>query len=179
MIKNCFVIAAIRGEEALVSACKSDVEIIFDLEPNIETVERYAALCREYKKTFFVHMDLAEGVGKDKYGLRFVKSKGVDGIISTRANMIKLAKDMGLKTVQRIFVLDSQSLKTAESVLKTGPDMVEIMPGIIPVAIKELSAIVDIPIIAGGLIRQKEDVELIAKAGAIAVSTSNPKLWQL
>lgn len=177
MINDYSVIAAIRGEEALISACKSDVEIIFDLEPNIETVEKYASLCREYKKALFVHMDLAEGIGKDKFGLRFVKSKGVNGIISTRANMIKLAKDMDLKTVQRIFILDSQSLKTAESVLKTCPDMVEIMPGIIPVAIKELSAVVDIPIIAGGLIRCREDIKQIAKAGAVAVSTSNSELW--
>ncbi|MBQ4630553.1 MAG: glycerol-3-phosphate responsive antiterminator [Clostridia bacterium] len=177
MSENCFVIAAIRGKESLLSACKSKVKIIFDLEPNIETVEQNAMLCREYGKTYFVHMDLAEGIGKDKFGLRFVKKMGVNGIISTRANLIKIAKDMELKTVQRIFILDSQSLKTAESVLKTGPDMVEIMPGIIPVAIKELSSMVDIPIIAGGLIRDKNDVEQISKAGAVAVSTSNSELW--
>ena len=91
--------------------------------------------------------------------------------------MIKCAKELGLKTVQRVFILDSQSIETAESVLKTAPDMVEIMPGIIPVAISDLKKKIDIPIIAGGLVRTKEDVDMIAEAGAIAVSTSNPALW--
>lgn len=175
---NCFVIAAIRGREALVKACESNVGIIFDLEPNIETVEESVELCLKHDKKLFLHMDLAEGIGKDKFGLKFVKNMGVHGILSTRANMIKSAKDLGLKTVQRVFILDSQSIETAESVLKTAPDMVEIMPGIIPVAISDLKKKTDIPIIAGGLVRTKEDIDLISRAGAIAVSTSNSELWK-
>lgn len=174
---NCFVIAAIRGQEMLLKACQSQAGIIFDLEPNIETVSDSVELCRKYEKKLFLHMDLAEGIGKDRFGLKYVKNKGVYGILSTRANMIKCAKELGLKTVQRVFILDSQSIETAESVLKTSPDMVEIMPGIIPVAISELKNKIDIPIIAGGLIRTKEDIDMIARAGAIAVSTSDPGLW--
>ncbi len=176
-MNNCFVIAAIRGREALLKACETNVGIVFDLEPNIETVADSVDLCRKYGKKLFLHMDLAEGIGKDRFGLKFVKNMGVHGVISTRANMIKCAKELGLKTVQRVFILDSQSIETAESVLKTAPDMVEIMPGIIPVAISDLKKKIDIPIIAGGLVRTKEDVGMIAEAGAIAVSTSNPALW--
>ena len=171
------VIAAINNEAALKKACLSDVEIIFDIAPNIEMVERYAELCREYGKTLFVHIDLAEGIGKDKYCLRFLKKMGINGIISTRAGMIKAAKELEMKTVQRIFVLDSHSIRTAESIVKTGPDMVEVMPGVIPVAIKEIHEIIDIPIIAGGLVRTARDVELIIEAGAVAASTSEQDLW--
>ncbi len=171
------VIAAINNEEALKKACLSDVEIIFDIAPNIEMVERYTELCREYGKTLFVHIDLAEGIGKDKYGLRFLKKMGITGIISTRTGMIKTAKELEMKTVQRIFVLDSHSIRTAESIVKTGPDMVEVMPGVIPVAIKEIHEIIDIPIIAGGLVRTAQDVEMIIEAGAVAASTSEQDLW--
>ena len=174
---SCFVIAAIRGHDSLLKACESGAGIIFDLEPNIETVAGSVELCSKFGKKLFLHMDLAEGIGKDRFGLKFVKNMGVHGIISTRANMIKSAKELGLKTVQRVFILDSQSIETAESVLKTAPDMVEIMPGIIPVAISELKNKINIPIIAGGLVRTKEDIELIKGAGAIAVSTSNHDLW--
>jgi len=172
------IIAAVKNTDALMLACKSDVEMIFDIQPNIELLENYIEICKKFRKKLFVHIDLAEGIGKDKYGLKFVQKMGVDGIISTRAGMIKAAKELGMETVQRIFILDSHSLETAEAVLKTEPDMVEVMPGVIPVAIEELCGKINIPVIAGGLVRSVEDVELISKAGAVAVSTSENVLWK-
>lgn len=173
------IIAAVSDENALLDACRSDVKIVFDIAPNIERVEQYVEECQRYGKTLFVHIDLAEGIGKDKYGLGFLKKMGVNGIISTRTAMIKAAKELGMKTVQRIFVLDSHSIRTAESVVKTAPDMIEIMPGIIPTAIKEIRETVDIPIIAGGLVRTSDDVKMIRDAGAVAASTSERVLWNL
>ncbi len=171
------VIAAVKNGDALFRACQSGTEIIFDLAPNIENIEKYVSVCREFNKTLFVHIDLAEGIGKDKFGLKFLKKMGVDGIISTRAAMIKAAKELEMKTVQRLFILDSHSLETAETIVKTAPDMVELMPGVIPVAISELHGKIDIPIIAGGLVRTKKDVEMILEAGAVAASTSQEDLW--
>lgn len=171
------VIAAVNSEETLEKACMSNVNIIFDIAPNIEKIEHYVSMCRQSGKMLFVHIDLAEGIGKDKYGLRFIQKLGVEGVISTRAGLIKSAKELGMKTVQRIFVLDSHSIRTAETIVKTGPDMVEIMPGVIPVAIREIHEMLDIPIIAGGLVRTAEDIEMILAAGAVAASTSETTLW--
>ncbi|MBQ7097078.1 MAG: glycerol-3-phosphate responsive antiterminator [Clostridia bacterium] len=171
------VIAAISNKDMLLKACESNCKIVFDLAPNIEQIEEYVEICHKHNKTLFVHIDLAEGIGKDKYGLRFLKRLGVDGIISTRAVMIKTAKELEMKTVQRIFVLDSHSLRTAETIVKNGADMIEVMPGVIPVAIREIHENVDIPIIAGGLVRNKEDVRMILEAGAVAASTSESDLW--
>lgn len=171
------VIAAVNSEEALKKACESSVDIIFDIAPNIELIEHYVSMCRHFGKTLFIHIDLAEGIGKDKYGLRFLQKMGVEGIISTRAGLIKAAKELGMKTVQRIFVLDSHSIRTAGSIVKTGTDMIEIMPGVIPAAIREIHETVDIPIIAGGLVRTSRDIEMILEAGAVAASTSESGLW--
>ena len=154
-------------------------KIIFDLLPNIETIEKNALTASKHNKILFVHIDLAEGIGKDKAGLKFLKKSGVNGIISTRASIIKIAREIDLKTVQRIFILDSQSIKSAESVIKSNPDMIEILPGIMPRVISELCSIVNMPIIAGGLIKTKEDVISAVKAGAATVSTSLPELWNL
>lgn len=172
------IIAAVKNAEALRLACKSDVEIVFDIQPNIELLETYVGLCKALEKKLFVHIDLAEGIGKDRYGLKFLQRMGVDGIISTRAGLVKSAKELGLKTVQRIFIVDSHSIETAESVLKTNPDMVEVMPGVIPVAIKEICDKINIPVIAGGLVRSLKDIEMIEVAGAVAVSTSESELWR-
>ena len=171
------VIAAVKNKEALQKACSSKVEIVFDIEPNIEQIEEYVKICHENGKTLFVHIDLAEGIGKDKYGLRFLQRLGVDGIISTRTGLIKSAKELGLGTVQRIFVLDSHSIDSIESIIRSQPDMIELMPGVIPAAIKEVSEKISVPVSAGGLIRTADDVKMIMEAGAVAASTSKTELW--
>jgi len=51
------------------------------------------------------------------------------------------------------------------------------LPGIIPSLIKEIQEKTGLPIIAGGLIRTKEDVDNCLANGAFAVTTSNKELW--
>ena len=57
------------------------------------------------------------------------------------------------------------------------PDMMEIMPGVVPKIIEKFKASVNIPIIAGGLIETKKEILDALKAGASSISTSNNKLW--
>jgi len=54
----------------------------------------------------------------------------------------------------------------------------EIMPGLMPKVIKKLSQKTHIPIITGGLIKEKEDVINAIKAGALSVSTTETSLWE-
>ncbi len=177
MINNQ-VIAAVRSDEAINKACKSNVKIIFDLAPSIETIEERVTLCLMHKKLLFIHIDMAEGIGKDKAGLKFVKKCGVNGVISTKSNLIKFSNELGLKTVHRMFIIDSQSVETAITMIKAKPTMAEIMPGIVsPKIIKRICSEVELPVIAGGLIETKEEIETAIKAGAVAVSTGNTDLW--
>ena len=172
------VIAAVRDEEALISALKSKVNIIFDLAPNIETLTQRVKLCNENGKMLFIHIDLAEGIGKDKAGLKFVKKCGADGILSTRSSLIKAANEAGLKTIQRTFIVDTQSLETAFLSVKTKPDMVEIMPGVIsPRVMKKICDEMEIPVIVGGLIERTEEIDSAIAAGVSAVSTGKKELW--
>lgn len=171
------VIAAIKNNEQLKSACNSSAALVFDLAPSISSVRQRAEYCKSFGKPLFIHLDLVEGIGKDKAGLEFIKQCGVDGIISTRAAIIKTAKECGLKTVQRIFVIDSQSIRSATAILKINPDMLEVMPGVVPRAIKEFKNVLSVPIVAGGLIEFESDIENAFDAGASAVSTSRENLW--
>lgn len=172
------VIAAVRSEEELSYAICSGAEIIFLLAANIEELEGQAKRVHEADKKLFIHLDLAEGIGKDEYGIRFAKAKGADGIISTRSNIIKLAKKCNMITVQRFFIVDSQSVQTTvESAKSSKADMIEIMPGIIPKVIKRLKAELDVPIVAGGLIDSEEEIKNASDAGVSAVSVSKRDLW--
>jgi glycerol uptake operon antiterminator len=121
-----------------------------------------------------------EGLGKDEVALRFIADTvGCDGIISTKPSVIKMASALGLKTVFRIFLIDSQSVESAFSTLtKLKPDAVEIMPGVMSEVIRRFSAKVP-NLIAGGMVQEKRHVIDGIMSGAMAVSTSNQELWKL
>jgi len=177
-MNECRVIAAVRDEEALAVALKSKVKVIFDLSPHIDTLKDKALLCKKNNKMLFIHIDLAEGIGKDKAGLNFIKNSGADGIISTRSALIKAANEIGLKTVQRTFIVDSQSLETAFLTVKTRPDMAEIMPGVIsPRIMKKICSKIEVPVIVGGLVELPEEIEAAISSGVSAVSTGKKELW--
>ena len=172
------IIAAVRNERDMEKALHSEVEIIFYLSPNILTMEKYVRKAHDAGKKIYLHMDLTEGLGKDKAGIEYVKQKDVDGIISTRVNIIKAAREAGLFTVQRFFIVDSQSVNTTlEGIKASKPDMIELMPGIATKVIADLKAKVHIPIIAGGMIESRMEVRDALQSGATAVSTSKCELW--
>ena len=172
------IIAAARNNEELKYAIKSDVEIIFMLSVNINDIKNQADAVHKSGKKFFVHMDLAEGIGKDAYGVKFAKEQGADGIISTRSNIIKMAKKEGLHTVQRLFAVDSQSVDTIiETASSSKPDMIEIMPGVLPKVVKRLKNELDMPLIAGGLIDSYNEIDELLSAGATAISTGKKEFW--
>ncbi len=174
------VIAAVKSREELEEALSRDIEIIFDLCSSILTLGEVCKMVHSCGKMLFVHLDLAEGIGRDKSGIEFAKQLGVDGIISTRASIIKMAKEAGLYTVQRLFILDSKSVDTAiESLRQSKTDMVEVMPGVVSKVISRLVSYTDIPIIAGGLIDAEEEVRQALNSGAAAISTGKKELWRM
>ena len=148
------------------------------LAPCIADIKRQTEMVHKAGKKLFIHLDLAMGIGKDEHGIRFVKEQGVDGIISTRTNIIKLAKKEKLFTVQRFFIVDSQSVYTAiESAGASRADMIEIMPGTVTKVIKRLKKELDLPIVTGGLIETTEEIEAAISSGASAVSTGKREFW--
>ena len=171
------VIAAVRTKEELLSAAASDVRIVFHLSPNIFTLEEDIKILHDKEKLLFLHLDLAEGIGRDKSGIEYIKKLGVDGIISTRTSVIKYAAELELFTVQRFFIVDSQSIYTTIETLKSSKaQMIEVMPGMSK-TVNKLKDLVKVPIIAGGLIETAEEKSEILKSGADAVSTGKSLLW--
>jgi len=158
-------------------AVLSDAEVLFHLGADIITVSDDIKAAKQNGKFVFIHIDLADGIGKDKTGIEWLKKLGADGVISTRTQLIRAAHDNGLLAVQRFFMLDSKGLHSvAETIENTRPDLIEIMPGVIPKALKLFSR-QEIPVIAGGLIETKQEVTAALSAGAVAVSTGRKELW--
>lgn len=173
------IIAAARSREEYALALESDVDTVFMLAPDIADIKAQADMAHNVGKKYFMHIDLAEGVGKDEAGILFVKGLGVDGIISTRTNLIKLAKKAGVFTVQRFFIVDSRSVETTvEAAGSSKADMIEIMPGVVPKIISRLKSKLEMPIVVGGLIESEDEIRQALDGGAHAVSVSKRIFWR-
>ncbi|MCY8137843.1 glycerol uptake operon antiterminator GlpP [Bacillus inaquosorum] len=135
---------------------------------------------QKHGKNMMVHVDLIQGIKHDEYGAEFIcQDIKPAGIISTRSNVIAKAKQKKIYAIQRLFLLDTSAMeKSMEFVGKHKPDFIEVLPGIVPSLIREIKEKTGIPIFAGGFIRTEEDVEQALKAGAVAVTTSNTRLWK-
>lgn len=172
------IAAAIRTDRDFSAALRSQVDMVFMLHASIMTVRPCVKEIHSAGKKAFIHVDFAEGIGKDRAGLEFLAKQGVDGILTTRTGIIKMAKDLGLITVQRFFVVDSHSVGTSlDSIRIAKPDIIEIMPGVVTKKIKTFSEVVDMPIIAGGIVETVEEVKAALDAGATVVSTGEVTLW--
>ena len=161
------------------TAIISPAQIIFYLSANILSIGERTTAAHNAGKVLLVHVDLAEGIGKDGAGIKYLQKCGVDGIISTKAHMIKLAKECDMIAIQRTFLFDSKGIENISDVVKgTAPHFIEIMPGVIEKEIIRFSK-GRIPIIAGGLIETKAEVTRALRCGAIAVSTGMQELWSI
>ncbi|NMB07036.1 MAG: glycerol-3-phosphate responsive antiterminator [Tissierellia bacterium] len=173
------VIAAVNDLERLDEALDSPCENIFLLTGNIFNLKEIAYRVKSKNKGLYIQVDLIDGFSKDTWGLEYIiKNIYPHGIITTKSNLVRMSNDLGAFTIQRLFVLDSTSLKKGiESIHNIRPHAVEILPGIMPKIVKIIYEKTKIPIITGGLIMDKEDVIQSLNAGAIAVSTSNKNVW--
>ncbi len=175
------VIAAVKTDEALTAALASPCSAVFLLASTLLTVDSLVHRIHDAGKLAVVHIDLVDGLSSREIAVDSLNALcHPDGIISTRPTLIRRARHRGLLTVQRAFILDSLSLTSLSGQLEQGkPDFVEILPGIMPRVIAEISARTQVPVIAGGLLRDKADVMAAMRAGAAAVSTSAPFLWDI
>ena len=177
-IENCPVIAAVHDSQ-WDRVLQSPVEVIFYLDASLLTIAGRVQQAHDAGKALFVHADLASGIAKDKTAVEYLAGCGADGVLSTRPQMIRWAKDCGLMAVQRFFVLDSQGIGTIHEMLRTSaPHVIEIMPGVVTKIIKKFRR-ENVPVIAGGLLETKAEVTAALAAGASAVSTSREELWYL
>ena len=101
-----------------------------------------------------------------------------DGIISTKPALIKHAGEIGLTSVLRLFVIDSMAYENIQKHVKGArPDVIEVLPALMPKVVKRVCRISQIPVIAGGLVSDKEDVMSLLQAGVVSVSSTNKEIW--
>ena len=178
VIADSPVIAAVKDEEGLEKSLRTDCRIIFILYGNICSLTTIVERIKSRDKLAIVHADLVQGLSAKTEAIDYIKNNTkADGILSTKGNLVKHA-DIGLIGILRNFIIDSMAMENVKKQVELArPDMIEIMPGIMPEIIEKLKNEIKLPIIAGGLISDKKDVIAALSAGADAVSTTKEKLW--
>ena len=179
------IIAAVKDDRELARALQSDVDVVFILYGDVCTIPMIVDRIKEAGRTAMVHLDLVSGLSPKEISIDYIRMRTrADGIITTRANLIRHARESGLATILRYFVLDSLALinieKQSQQHRASQPDLIEILPGVIsPKVLSRICQMSRVPVIAGGLIHDREDVMNALNAGAIAISTSTPDVWEM
>ena len=176
------VIPACRSSEDFSSALKlATAPCLILLFGDINTLPEVQTKAAAHGKKLLVHMDLLEGVGRDRAGIMFLSKLGIAGIITTKPQLAKWGQQVGLKVIQRIFLVDSESLRTGIHMLKSfKPDAIEVLPASTSAwVLRELATATGVPILAGGLVQNAAEVQQAIANGACAVSTSHVSLWNM
>lgn len=173
------IIASITQEKHLDIALKSKVGRINLVAGSINTLHSVMERVRQAGKRIYLHVEMIQGIGRDAASIQYLASTfKPDGIITTKSTIVSHARQIGLPTIQRVFAVDSTAVDTAIRMIKTSkPDEIELMPGLMPRVIEEVKAQLNLPLIAGGLIRHRREIEIALESGADYVSMGNTKLW--
>lgn len=173
------VIATVKRREDIETAIKSKANIVFLLTGNLLNMDDYIDTLQKGHKKVFLHLDFIEGLGYRKSAIEFIATRWKpDGIITTKVNVIKFANEAGLLTIQRLFLIDTSAIDNGVKMIQNcKPDAVEVLPGLMPSVIDRLTRKIKQPIIVGGLFSKKEEIIAALEAGALAVSSSRPRLW--
>ena len=127
-----------------------------------------------------VHVDLVGGLSPRDIAVDYLKNNTeTDGIITTKPSLIKRAKELTMYTVHRYFLLDSMAYDNiiSQQHQVSGRTFIEVLPGAMPKVIQRLCKEIRVPVIAGGLITDRESVMGALSSGAAAVSSTNHRMY--
>lgn len=181
IIEDTPIIASVKNFEGLEKCLNSDIQVVFVLFGDICNITEIVDRIKDAGKIAMVHLDLIGGLSAKEVAVDFIHQQTrADGILTTKQTLIHYAKKLGMYTVLRFFVMDSMALSSIEKQAnQVHPDLIEILPGIMPKVIKKIRSISRVPVIAGGLIADKEDVMAALDAGAISISATKEEIWFL
>ncbi|MFV0352296.1 MAG: glycerol-3-phosphate responsive antiterminator [Oscillospiraceae bacterium] len=175
------VIAAVKDEEGLYKCLTCPAGVVFVLFGTVVSIPGIVEKLHRAGKAAVVHVDLIDGLALKESAVEYIaQATKAQGVISTRPALVQHALHKGLIGIRRLFLLDSLALENLhKQVSPENTDFLEVLPGAMPKVLQKIAKGLPVPMIAGGLIADKEDVVNALSAGAVAVSTTNPEVWKL
>lgn len=154
---------------------KTNLTICVLQDIHISMIADMIATLHRHERKALVHIDMVNGIANDEYGTEYLCQKlRADGIISAKTKIIETTKKNKKTSIQRMFLIDSKSVdRGIETLLKSQPDVVEVMPAIAFNIIPTIKQRLNLPLIGGGLLKNKADIEKGLQAGCIAFTVSD------
>ncbi|HKV58408.1 MAG TPA: glycerol-3-phosphate responsive antiterminator [Ktedonobacteraceae bacterium] len=179
MARRYPVAAAVKSNEDMQTALESDALLLFMLKGDAFQIAPLVAQAHKQGKGIVVHIDLVGGIGKDRAGIQYLHQIGVDAVITSRSQLVAAGRAEGLVMIQRLLLVDDSALETGvRTIARAAPDFIEVLPGIVfPEVAAILQQLLPGPFIAGGFIRDTDEVARIQAAGAVLSSSSTYELW--
>ncbi len=176
------IIASVKDERGLRDALASNCGVVIVLYGSMLTIPGIVHRLKAGGRMVFVDVDLIDGLSTNEVVVKYLRTvTACDGVLSVKSAIIRAANKEGVPGIQRFFLTDSMSYANAVNQLKLShPDAIQILPGCAPRVITWLLSETDVPpIIAGGLVCDRDDVLTAFNAGAVAVASSNPEVWAM
>ncbi len=180
IIKNQICVPVVPNMKRMERFIDSNLKVCVLQDIHISLLEHMIKTLHDNNKLALVHIDMVHGISSDEHGAEFLCQRlRADGIISSKTRIIETTKKNRKIAIQRMFLIDSKSIERGiETIQKSQPDIVEVMPAIAFNIIPYINNQIDIPIIGGGLLKSKEDIIEGLKAGCIAFTVSDLCLCQ-
>ncbi len=182
MLEGNPVIAAVKDMDGIETCCRlEEIRVVFILFGDICSIKEIVRNVKASGKMAVVHMDLISGLGAKEIAVDFIKDNTqADGIISTKPALIRRGRELSLFTVLRYFLIDSMALENIRvQQYSVKPDVIEVLPGLMPDIIRKICQSSRVPLIAGGLLTDKKSVMDALDAGAVCVSSTNQNVWRM
>lgn len=179
LIEENPVILGINNESDFPLVEINESQVVFTLFGTISNIGDTIHRLKQTKELVFVNIDMVDGFSPRNSVIDFLKTTELDGIISSKPNVLRYAKEQGLFTIHRFFILDSSSWRNIDRQLEISQaDIINITPGWTKV-IKWTSERFSTPVISSGLVCDKEIVIENLNAGALAICTTNHDVWNM
>lgn len=130
-VGNNPIIAAVKNMKDIEVSCTiEEIQVIFILFGDVCSIDRIVKRVKDAGKVAMVHVDLISGLSPKEVSVEYLKEHTeADGIISTKPSLIKKAKELGMYTILRYFLLDSmafENIRQQQHIVR--PDFIEVLP---------------------------------------------------
>ena len=123
-VGNNPIIAAVKNMKDIEVSCTiEEIQVIFILFGDVCSIDRIVKRVKDAGKVAMVHVDLISGLSPKEVSVEYLKEHTeADGIISTKPSLIKKAKELGMYTILRYFLLDSMAFENIRQHLQFDKD---------------------------------------------------------
>ncbi|MDO5145915.1 MAG: glycerol-3-phosphate responsive antiterminator [Eubacteriales bacterium] len=182
MEKEFRIIPSVREIRYLNYALSLKNEYIQPSGSHIGNLQQWTDRCHKAGKKVLINHELVGGLGNDKIAFQMLKQLyHVDALIGSSVTKLHMMKNLKLKIIYRITLIDSISVQNALRFMREVKfDAVELRPYYHAVEfLPKFQEVWQGDYYAAGFVNTEEKVRLCKESGFRGVMTSTRELWSL